>query len=169
MAVVLAVDAGTTGVRTLAFDENGTLLDSAYRELTQHYPQPGWVEHDATEIWAHVASTLSEVAQRQREAGRSVAAIGVTNQRETLVAWQSSTGEPVHRAIVWQDRRSAALCDRLRERGPRGLRESPDRARPRPLLHCHQDGVADLRGLTTPSRSRVTSSWPPSTPGSSGT
>ncbi len=117
MGVVLAIDAGTTGVRTLAFDENGTLSDIAYRELVQHYPKPGWVEHDPTEIWQHVVSTLSEVASRQREAGRSAAAIGVTNQRETLVAWHSSTGEPARPAIVWQDRRSAELCDRLREEG----------------------------------------------------
>ncbi len=117
MGLVLAVDAGTTGVRTLAFDENGALRDSAYRELVQHYPQPGWVEHDAAEIWAHVAATLSEVAVRQREAGQSLAAIGVTNQRETLVAWRRSTGKPVRPAIVWQDRRSAGLCDRLREEG----------------------------------------------------
>jgi glycerol kinase len=121
MGVVLAVDAGTTGIRTLAFDENGALRDSAYRELVQNYPRPGWVEHDATEIWAHVASTLIEVAERQKEAGQSIAAIGVTNQRETLVAWRSSTGEPVRPAIVWQDRRSAGLCDRLREEGHEDL------------------------------------------------
>jgi len=117
MGMVLAVDAGTTGIRALAFDENGSLRDSAYRELTQHYPRPGWVEHDATEIWAHVASCLFEVAQRQKDAGQAVAAIGVTNQRETLVAWRRSTGEPIRPAIVWQDRRSAGLCDRLRNEG----------------------------------------------------
>ncbi|MGO9340952.1 MAG: FGGY family carbohydrate kinase [Acidimicrobiales bacterium] len=141
MGVVLAVDAGTTGIRTLAFDENGSFVDSAYRELVQHYPRPGWVEHDASEIWAHVASTLSEVTHRQREARRSVAAIGVTNQRETLVAWRRSTGEPIRPAIVWQDRRSAGLCDRLREEG-------------------HEDFVRDRTGLVLDSYFTATKmSW----------
>lgn len=117
MAVVLAIDAGTTGVRTLAFDENGHLLDTAYRELTQYYPQPGWVEHDPDEIWSHVSSTLSEVSARQLGAGHSLSVIGITNQRETLVAWRTTTGKPAHPAIVWQDRRSAGICENLREAG----------------------------------------------------
>lgn len=117
MAVVLAIDAGTTGIRTLAFDEEGILKDSAYRELTQYYERPGWVEHDASEIWSHVAATLLEVSERQQEAGQPVSCIGLTNQRETLVAWSRSTGRPLHRAIVWQDRRSAAICDDLRQQG----------------------------------------------------
>lgn len=121
MAVVLAIDAGTTGVRTLAFDESGTLKDSAYREITQFYPRPGWVEHDAAEIWAQVSATLRQVAERQHREGHSLAAIGLTNQRETLVAWKRSSGEPVHRAIVWQDRRSAALCQDLRDQGHEDL------------------------------------------------
>ena len=112
MGVVLAIDAGTTGVRTLAFDEDGALRDSAYRELTQHYPRPGWVEHDATEIWAHVASTLREVAaDASTTAGQPVAAIGLTNQRETLVAWRRSTGKPVqpgHRLAGPAVRRTSA-------------------------------------------------------------
>ena len=117
MGLALAIDAGTTGVRTLAFDEGGALRDSAYLEVVQHYPRPGWVQHDATEIIAHVKSTLIEVASRQHDAGRSIATIGVTNQRETLVTWHSSTGEPARPAIVWQDRRSAGICDRLRQQG----------------------------------------------------
>ena len=117
MGLVLAIDAGTTGVRTLAFDEGGALRDSAYLEVVQHYPRPGWVEHDPNEIIAHVKSTLTAVASRQQAAGRSIAAIGVTNQRETLVTWHSSTGRPARRAIVWQDRRSAGVCDRLRRQG----------------------------------------------------
>ena len=117
MAVVLAIDAGTTGVRTLAFDETGALRDSAFREVTQYYERPGWVEHDASQIWAHVADTLKQVAERQHQAGQTIACIGLTNQRETLVAWSRSTGKPLHRAIVWQDRRSAELCDHLRQQG----------------------------------------------------
>jgi glycerol kinase len=117
MAVVLAIDAGTTGVRTLAFDQAGAVKHSSYRELTQYYERPGWVEQDASEIWSHVAVTLEEVADHEQLAGQAVATIGLTNQRETLVAWSRSTGMPLRRAIVWQDRRSAALCDSLREQG----------------------------------------------------
>lgn len=117
MPVVLAIDAGTTGVRTLAFDSSGVVVDAAYRELTQHYPRPGWVEHDASEIWAHVGDTLREVAGRRADEGEAVAAIGVTNQRETLVAWDTSTGQVAMRAIVWQDRRSARVCDELEASG----------------------------------------------------
>jgi len=114
---VLAIDAGTTGVRTLAVDEEGSVVDVAYRELTQHFPRPGWVEHDAGEIWSAVAATASEVAARQLDAGRTIAAIGVTNQRETVVAWDRKSGKPLHRAIVWQDRRTAKRCRQLAEEG----------------------------------------------------
>jgi glycerol kinase len=117
MALALAIDAGTTGVRTVAFDENGLVVDSAYRELTQYYPQPGWVEHDPAEIWSGVASTLREVSGRQSAQGRSISVIGITNQRETLVSWNRKTGRPAHRAIVWQDRRSAEICEALKEAG----------------------------------------------------
>ena len=117
MACVLAVDAGTTGVRALAVDEGGRVVDVAYRELTQHFPRPGWVEHDAGEIWAHVVDTLAEVAARRSAAGQAPVAIGITNQRETVVAWDRATGRPLHHAIVWQDRRTAAACDRLRAEG----------------------------------------------------
>jgi glycerol kinase len=117
MATVVAVDAGTTGVRALAVDEAGRVVDVAYRELSQHFPRPGWVEHDAAEIWDAVRATLAELGVRLVEAGRTVAAIGITNQRETLVAFDRSTGQPLHRAIVWQDRRTAPLCRELTEAG----------------------------------------------------
>ena len=117
MASVIAIDAGTTGVRALVVDESGTLIDVSYRELTQHYPRPGWVEHDAVEIWNSVVETVAEVADRRHEAGDSVGAIGITNQRETVVAWNRATGSPLHRAIVWQDRRTAQRCDELRAEG----------------------------------------------------
>ena len=118
MAVVLSIDAGTTGIRTIAFDETGSPVDSAYRELTQHYPRPGWVEHDAGEIWAAVAATLTEVAGRVAGGGRGpVAAIGITNQRETAVAWDRRTGAALARAIVWQDRRTAGRTEALEEAG----------------------------------------------------
>jgi glycerol kinase len=115
--LVIAVDAGTTGVRALALDPAGTVVDVAYRELAQHYPAPGWVEHDPAEIWRHVADTLAEVARRQVDAGATVAAIGITNQRETVVAWDRRTGAPRHRALVWQDRRTAETCAALRDAG----------------------------------------------------
>src|ERR1700728_4771524 len=115
--VVVAIDAGTTGVRALAVDGQAQVADVAYRELTQHFPRPGWVEHDATEIWHTVRDTLAEVGTRLAERGDTVAAIGITNQRETLVAFDRSTGRPLHRAIVWQDRRTAPLCAELIESG----------------------------------------------------
>jgi glycerol kinase len=117
MGAVLAIDAGTTGVRTLAVDEAGAVTDLAYREFPQYFPRPGWVEHDAEEIWTAVTATLAEVAGRLAEAGQAVAAIGITNQRETAVVWDRRTGEPLHRALVWQDRRTAQRCDALRAEG----------------------------------------------------
>src|SRR5262245_35869079 len=117
MTVVIAIDAGTTGVRSMAFEADGTLVESSYREFTQHFPQPGWVEHDADEIWQAVASTLADVGSAMAAAGRPVAAIGITDQRETTVVWDRRTGRPVHRALVWQDRRTAARCDELRAAG----------------------------------------------------
>ncbi len=117
MACVIAIDAGTTGVRSLAVDEGGKVVDVEYREITQHFPRPAWVEHDPNEIWRAVAETLVAVANRQDHLGRSIVAIGVTNQRETVIPWDRRTGEPRHRAIVWQDRRTAQRCVELREAG----------------------------------------------------
>src|ERR1700722_9802285 len=114
---VIAIDAGTTGVRALAVAEDGAVVDVSYREFPQYFPHPAWVEHDATAIWQAAAETVTEVAQRQSDAGRPIAAIGITNQRETVVAWDRSTGAPLHRAIVWQDRRTAGRCDELRRAG----------------------------------------------------
>src|SRR5690606_13835881 len=90
---------------------------SAYREFPQHFPQPGWVEHDAEQIWDAVVDVLGEVAAAVHDAGRTIAAIGITDQRETVVAWDRRTGKPRHRAIVWQDRRTAARCDELSAAG----------------------------------------------------
>jgi glycerol kinase len=114
---VLALDAGTTGVRTLAVDRDGQPGPMAYREFPQHFPRPGWVEHDADDILAAALATLSEVADAVADRGDTVAAIGITNQRETVVAWDRRTGRPRHRALVWQDRRTAAVCEGLRAAG----------------------------------------------------
>jgi glycerol kinase len=118
---VIAIDAGTTGVRALAVDEGGKVVDVSYREIRQYFPRPGWVEHDPVEIWTAVAATVSEVGRRQAAAGQAIAGIGITNQRETVVAWDRSTGEVLHRAIVWQDRRTAGRCDELRAAGHLGV------------------------------------------------
>ena len=112
-AVVISIDAGTTGVRAFAIDETGKPLGYSYREFTQYFPQPGWVEHDAEEIWAAVQTTLRQLVTERLDASVRIAAIGITNQRETVVAWDISTGRALHRAIVWQDRRTAGTCDQL--------------------------------------------------------
>jgi glycerol kinase len=117
MAFVIAIDAGTTGVRAIAFDQRGLPAASAYREFPQHFPRPGWVEHDADQIWDAVVDVLGEVGAAVRDAGESIAAIGITDQRETVVVWDRHTGRPLQRAIVWQDRRTAARCEELREAG----------------------------------------------------
>src|SRR3954447_25179299 len=100
---VIAIDAGTTGVRAFAVDELGRPRAHTYREFPQHFPQPGWVEHDANDIWRVTQETLREVVAELTAAGETVAAIGITNQRETVVVWDRATGEPLARAIVWQD------------------------------------------------------------------
>lgn len=115
--VVLAIDAGTTGVRTFAVGEDGVPAGFAYREFPQHFPAPGWVEHDANDIWDATLATLHEVVAAMEQDGRTIAAIGITNQRETAVVWDRSTGLPLQRAIVWQDRRTAPRCDELRDGG----------------------------------------------------
>ena len=113
--VVLAIDAGTTGVRTRAVFADGRRSIAEYREFSQHYPKPGWVEHDAEEIWQATRATLQAVCAALTE---PIAAVGITNQRETVVAIDRRTGEPLHRAIVWQDRRTAQRCDALGEHLP---------------------------------------------------
>ena len=117
MDLILALDAGTTGVRTVAFDAAATLVDSSYRELTQYFPQPGEVEHDANEIAQLAIDTLREVAQRAQQNGHHILALGITNQRETTVAFDRADGAIRHRAIVWQDRRTSATCEDLARQG----------------------------------------------------
>jgi glycerol kinase len=115
--VILAIDQGTTGTTCIVFDERGAIAGRAYREFGQHFPRPGWVEHDAAEIWDVTRAVAREALDAAGIDGRRLAGIGITNQRETVVAWDRATGEPLHRAIVWQDRRTAARCDELREQG----------------------------------------------------
>ena len=114
MSVVVAVDAGTTGVRAFAVDESGRPAGWSYREFPQHFPQPGWVEHEPDDILAAVDATLADLV---RQLDQPLAAVGITNQRETAVVWDRRTGRPLHRAIVWQDRRTAAYCEALEAAG----------------------------------------------------
>ncbi|HUQ09940.1 MAG TPA: glycerol kinase GlpK [Steroidobacteraceae bacterium] len=114
---ILALDQGTTSSRSLLFDERGTVIALAQKEFTQHFPQPGWVEHDACEIFSSQRATMVEVLREAKVPSRDIAAVGITNQRETTVLWDRATGEPVAPAIVWQDRRTAAACDALRAAG----------------------------------------------------
>ncbi|MEZ5607669.1 MAG: glycerol kinase GlpK [Burkholderiaceae bacterium] len=128
MRYILALDQGTTSSRAIAFDERGQVAALAQREFAQHFPQPGWVEHDAQEIWATQLAVARECMQKlasgttgRAQAAPEITAIGITNQRETTVLWERATGHPVARAIVWQDRRTTARCEALRGRGKAGL------------------------------------------------
>ncbi|TAH01570.1 MAG: glycerol kinase, partial [Sphingobacteriales bacterium] len=114
---ILALDQGTTSSRAILFDANGQIAATAQKEFTQYYPQPGWVEHDADEIWSSQFSVLAEVLAKANTTTQQVAAIGITNQRETTVVWERATGKPICNAIVWQDRRTAAYCDELKAAG----------------------------------------------------
>ena len=114
---ILSLDLGTTGNRAILFDRQGDIVGQVYKELTQHYPHPGWLEHDATEIWQEVNSCIQQVVKEQNADPQEIAAIGLTVQRETCLLWDKTTGQPLHKAIVWQDRRTADRCDRLREEG----------------------------------------------------
>jgi len=117
--MLLAIDQGTTGTTCLVFDPEGELVGRAYREFGQHFPRPGWVEHDATEIWEVSHAVAGEALEDAGVVPGELEAIGITNQRETVVCWDPSTGEPLHRALVWQDRRTAARCAELRSAGHR--------------------------------------------------
>lgn len=114
---VMALDSGTTSNRCILFDEKGQICSVAQREFTQIYPKPGWVEHNAHEIWASQLSVAVEAMQTIGAAASDIAAIGITNQRETTIVWDKATGEPVYNAIVWQCRRTAAYCDSLKAKG----------------------------------------------------
>jgi glycerol kinase len=112
---ILSLDQGTTSSRAIVFDHAGQIVSLAQKEFRQIFPQPGWVEHDATEIWS---TQLGVAAEAISKAGlRDIAGIGITNQRETTIVWDRTSGKPIYNAIVWQDRRTAAYCDELKARG----------------------------------------------------
>ena len=114
---ILALDQGTSSSRAIVFDHEGKVRSTAQMEFTQHFPQPGWVEHDPMEIWSSEAAVIAEAISKIGIGGPDIAAIGITNQRETTIVWDAETGTPVYNAIVWQDRRTSAFCDSLKERG----------------------------------------------------
>jgi glycerol kinase len=128
LAYIIAIDQGTTSTRAIVFDEKLAPVATAQQELTQIYPVPGWVEHDPEEIWNGVVTTVRGAMAKARIGARDVAAIGITNQRETAIVWDRATGKPIHNAIVWQDRRTAEACASLRAAG-------------------HEKAVADKTGL----------------------
>ena len=114
---ILALDQGTSSSRAIVFDHGGNIRSVAQKEFTQHFPQPGWVEHDPREIWSSEASVIAEAITSIGIGGKDIAAIGITNQRETTLVWDAATGEPVYNAIVWQDRRTGEYCDSLKAKG----------------------------------------------------
>jgi len=118
--VVLALDQGTTSSRAIVFDEAGTVVAAAQHEFPQYFPKPGWVEHEPSEIWSSQLLAARDALKRAGVSAQQVAAIGITNQRETTVVWDRATGEPIHRAIVWQSRQTVPICDALRMRGLEG-------------------------------------------------
>ncbi len=113
--LILAIDQGTTGTRSILFDKNGRIVDSVYKEFTQYYPKPGWVEHDPLEIWQTAIETAGQLAAKY---SGKIAAVGITNQRETTVVWDKTTGKPVYNAIVWQCRRTTEICTKLKKYEP---------------------------------------------------
>ena len=117
MKYILALDQGTTSSRAIVFDHAGSIVSVAQKEFPQIFPKPGWVEHDPREIWSTQAGVAAEALTKASVRAADVAAIGITNQRETTVVWDRSTGVPICNAIVWQDRRTASMCDQLRANG----------------------------------------------------
>ncbi|MBN2601725.1 MAG: glycerol kinase, partial [Candidatus Marinimicrobia bacterium] len=112
---ILAIDQGTTGTRSILFNHDGQIVDSRYKEFTQYYPKPGWVEHDPMEIWQTVVDTVTDLCSNYQG---QIAAVGITNQRETTVVWDKISGKPVYNAIVWQCRRTTKICDNLKKYEP---------------------------------------------------
>jgi glycerol kinase len=114
---ILSFDQGTTSSRAIVFNKRGDIVSLAQREFTQQYPKPGWVEHNAREIWSTQVAVATEAILNAKLSPQDIAAIGITNQRETTVVWDKQSGEPVYQAIVWQDRRTADYCGTLKEQG----------------------------------------------------
>ncbi len=108
---ILSIDQGTTSSRAILFNKEGKIVHSAQKEFTQHFPQPGWVEHNANEIWGSVLAVIATVISESGISADQIAGIGITNQRETTVVWDKDTGKPVYNAIVWQSRQTSGICE----------------------------------------------------------
>lgn len=133
---VMALDAGTTSNRCILFNEKGEMCSVAQKEFTQYFPKPGWVEHNANEIWSTQLGVAVEAMQNIGATADDIAAIGITNQRETAIVWDKETGEPVYHAIVWQCRRTSAYCDTLKEQGFTEMIQKKDGACDRRVFFC---------------------------------
>ncbi|MEM6361513.1 MAG: FGGY family carbohydrate kinase, partial [Bacteroidota bacterium] len=114
---IIALDQGTTSSRAVLFDKHGELLAVEQQEFTQFFPKPGWVEHDANEIWNTQETVLLDLIRKNKVNGSEIAALGITNQRETAILWDKISGEPAHKAVVWQDKRTSGMCDHLKKAG----------------------------------------------------
>src|SRR5690625_4287320 len=114
---ILAIDQGTTSSRAILFNKSGDIISSAHQEFEQIFPQPGWVEHDANEIWTSVLACVAEVLRKSKVDASDIASIGISNQRETTVVWDKNTGKPIYNAIVWQSRQSEYICQELKDQG----------------------------------------------------
>ena len=142
---VIALDSGTTSNRAIIFDKDENIIAMAQREFTQIYPNAGWVEHNPMEIWATQSSVLTEVIAKANIKYSEIAAIGITNQRETTIVWDKNTGEPIYNAIVWQCRRTAAICDELKAKGQEGsFEEILENVKQRDYIDQHRE-VSPLR------------------------
>ena len=161
MTHILAIDQGTTSSRAILFDEDMRIVATAQEEFPQHFPQSGWVAHDANDLWSSTAGTCRAVIEKAGLTGADVAAIGITNQRETTVVWDKTTGQAVHHAIVWQDRRTADYCRALRDAG----HEEMVRARTGLLLDPYFSGTKlrlSLIHISEPTRQDTRSRMPSS-------
>ena len=136
----MALDAGTTSNRCILFNEKGEMCSVAQKEFTQFFPKPGWVEHDADEIWATQYEVAKQAMENVGATATDIAAIGITNQRETTIVWDKATGEPVHHAIVWQCRRTAEYCDSLKDKG---LVDKSERKQVLLSMHTSQEQRSD--------------------------
>ena len=141
MKYIMALDAGTTSNRCILFNQAGEMCSVAQKEFTQYFPKPGWVEHDANEIWTTQLGVALSAMNQIGAGAADIAAIGITNQRETTIVWDKETGEPVYHAIVWQCRRTSAYCDELKARGLTEKIPGKDWPRHRRLLLGHQAEV----------------------------
>ncbi len=137
-AYVLAIDQGTTSSRAIVFDAEQKIVGVGQQEFTQHFPASGWVEHEPEEIWTSVVQSVRTALTQAGIEARDIVAIGITNQRETTLIWDRRTGEPIHPAIVWQDRRTAPLCEQLRKDGHEKALYPQDRPVAGPVFFRHE-------------------------------